>query len=479
MDKIFVKHTRLEVPNYELGSCELLERSLSMWNKVTHKMEAKGFMYNIETNTLYLPRALDVNFVARQLNRQVVMDYSPDEPKKANMRLMVEPRSDIQKKALSFLFGVGDFAYTKGRSQLSLNLGTGDGKTYVTIAALTYYKEVTMIITHINRLEDQWVGSLKKFTDIRDSEICEIDGSKDIKKLMESDKLNYKVYFVNHRTLHSYGNKHGWDAVGKLFKKLQIGVKVYDEAHLEFDNILRIDFSTNTKKTIYLTATFQRTGVENKVFNLCFKNIAKYGIETRNEKRKHIRYMGIIYNSKPSMEARSEMKNIHGFDKNKYCDYLAECKKFYEVLFDVMHRFDKLEGKQLILVSKIDAVEWVAKYIHDEFPEKTVGMYHSKIPMDEKMASLDKDIIVSTPKSMGTGVDVPGLRICIMTEPYSSEVTADQTSGRLREYAPDLYSFYVELVDKGFMKVYKMYKERNKVFKKKCDKVLEIPFDEK
>ena len=55
-----------------------------------------------------------------------------------------------------------------------------------------------MIITHINRLEDQWVGSLKKFTDIRDSEICEIDGSKDIKKLMEIDKLNYKVYFVNH-----------------------------------------------------------------------------------------------------------------------------------------------------------------------------------------------------------------------------------------------------------------------------------------
>lgn len=64
-----------------------------------------------------------------------------------------------------------------------------------------------------------------------------------------------------------------------------------------------------------------------------------------------------------------------------------------------------------------------------------------------------------------------------MTEPYSSSVTAKQVSGRLREYAPDAYTFYIELVDTGFPKVVEMYKKRLKVFKKKCVSINEIDFD--
>ena len=78
---------------------------------------------------------------------------------------------------------------------------------------------------------------------------------------------------------------------------------------------------------------------------------------------------------------------------------------------------------------------------------------------------------------MGTGVHIDGLRITIMTESYSSDVQADQTSGRLREFNDTDYTFYVELVDEGFKKVKEMYKKRLPVFKKKCYKILEIDYE--
>ena len=66
-----------------------------------------------------------------------------------------------------------------------------------------------------------------------------------------------------------------------------------------------------------------------------------------------------------------------------------------------------------------------------------------------------------------------------MTEAYSSKVQAEQASGRLREYSPNDYTFYVELVDIGFKKVYEMYKKRLPVFKKKCVKVMELNISNK
>ena len=46
MNKIIVRHSSILVNNYELGECEDLERSLSVWNDIYYKFEPKGFFYN-------------------------------------------------------------------------------------------------------------------------------------------------------------------------------------------------------------------------------------------------------------------------------------------------------------------------------------------------------------------------------------------------------------------------------------------------
>jgi superfamily II DNA or RNA helicase len=478
MDNIKVMHTSIIIPNYKLGYNAQLEKMLSVWNETYHRLDPKGYYHDEKNNTLLVPRGIDLSYLERVFNTNIEIDYKPDEYEIASYRLKKEPRDNAQKKIISYLLGEGDFAYTKKYSQLCLESATDSGKTYCTVAALTFMKTKSIIITHIDKIKQQWYNTFLKMTDIDEKFICNINGSNIINKLVEKDDWKFKVYLVNHQTIQSYAKKHGWESITELFKKLKVGVKIYDEAHLEFENIIKTDLFTNTKKTIYLTATFERSNYkENKLFNLCFKNIAKYGLGIKKEKRKHTVYIGLLFDTKPNLDIQASMIGIHGFDKNKYIDYEIKQQKFFDVLSYIIDYFKDKEGKTFILSSKIDSANIIYEYLKNIYEDKSITIYHSKVTDEEKLKIDSSDIISTTPKSAGTGIDIPGLRFEIMTEPYSSHVTANQISGRLREYGPEEYTFYIELIDKGIRKVYDMYKKRLKVFKEKCIKVLELEYE--
>ncbi len=403
-----------------------------------------------------------------------IIDYVPDPYAPISIKMKVPPRDDTQRNAIGFLIGEGDFQYSKKYSQLLLNLEPGAGKTYIAVAGISFLRMRAIIITHMDRIRSQWLDTFNKATDLSEKEICYIDGSKDIDELLKNDNIKYKVFMINHNTILSYANKHGWDAITEFFKHIKVGIKIFDEAHLNFDNILKIDLNTNTKKTFYLTATFNRSDYnEDKLFSKCFNNVIRYG--ENEHSRKHIIYVAIEYNSKPTVADELSVVNFKGFNKISYANYLKGCQTFYDSLdYAVKYFAEKAEGKMLILSSKIDLCDDIKAFIENALPEKTVSVYHSKISAEDKIKALTCDIICTTPKSAGTGVDIPGLRTVIMTEAYSSKVQAEQISGRLREYSPTAYTFYVELVDIGFSKVYDMYRRRQPVLKKKCVKMLKI-----
>lgn len=484
---IKINHTHMIIPNYDLGDCEELEKQLSTWDKICYRFNPIGFYYDEEKKELRIPRGLDVSYIERKFpNKPLEFSYTPDPYDKVVFTLKTMPKSDIQKKSIAFLLGEEDFKYTKKYSQQSLNLDTGDGKTYCVIASLTFMRTKSIIITHTESIKKQWKESLTKFTSLSEPYICNISGSSVIDRLIkqiESGKnLPYKVYLVNHATIRSYAKTNGWESITKLFQLLKVGVKVFDEAHLEFENLVRIDLFTNTKKTFYLTANFERSGVEeNIVFEKCFKHIVKYGVETKEEKRKHIKYLGVLYNTHPSQITQASVRNVHGFDKNKYCDYEIEKEKFFEVIHKMLDICMTQEGKILILLSKIKACEImyddIIEYLKNINSNYSVSIYNSSIPEKDKVLALEKDIIISTQKSLGTGNDIRGLRSVIMTEQYSSKIIANQTAGRLREYSKDEYTFYIELVDIGFKRAYDMYKKRLPIFKKKCVQVGEYKYN--
>ena len=66
-------------------------------------------------------------------------------------------------------------------------------------------------------------------------------------------------------------------------------------------------------------------------------------------------------------------------------------------------------------------------------------------------------------KSLGTGIDIRGLRVLINMEPFTSESNMIQLKGRLREFGPVDYTFMFDLVDVGFKDLATMGEKRKRV----------------
>jgi superfamily II DNA or RNA helicase len=473
--RIIAKQTCVEIHGYDLGDKPEIERLFTVYDDVTHKLIPKGFDYNEEERILYLPRGMNIGLIEKVCNAPIEMDRGYNNFNKAVYKLTTEPRDDNQVKSIAYLIGEGDFRYTKRYSQQSLNLDVGQGKTYVTIAASTFLQMNTMIITHQDGIKEQWIESFNKFTNIDPQCMCNIDSSKKLNKILTLKKIPYKVFFINHGTIKSWCKKNGWDKLNDVMQTLGIGLKVFDEAHLEFSSVLKIDFNTNVFKTFYLTATFERSQYgENNVFNNCFKNIAKFGIEVKESLRKHIVYLAVKFNSHPSVSDIINVKGVKGFDRYAYINYQLKDGTMMKVIDYVIDYLKNQEGKMLVLSSSIESSFAIKDHLIELYPDRKTIAWNSQVSDEEKAENVNADFISSTPKSLGTGSDIRGLRFLIMTEPYTSSVSANQISGRLREYAPDMYTFYIELVDIGFPKVVNMYRKRLSVLKKRCVSINEI-----
>lgn len=475
MSDIYVRHTSVIITDYNLGDCFYIEKSLSYWDKVYFR-HVPYFIYNEERRELRLPRGIDIIRLQKFYNKSANLIKECDPYQEVSFKLKVEPRDNIQKKAISFLLGIGDFYYTNTHSQLSLNLNTGDGKTYCCIAAMTQLGMRTIIVTHKDSIKLQWLKSLIDFTTLDDKLICNFDSTNKMETYLKKDTIKEKVFLINHRSLHSYAKKHGWEGLSDFFKHMKFGLKIYDEAHKEFANILKVDAYTNTKKTFYVTANFGQSDHEKeKIFSNAFANVMKFGVETLIGKRRHIVYMAYFFNTFPFPEDMKNIRGPMGFNRNEYCDYQVE----HGVLFDLctqisLSYMNKKPYKILILFSKISAVDSYYEYITKEIKDKKIVPIHSNVPDEYRSMIPEADIIISTPMSIGTGDDIKGLGCVIMTEPYSSKITANQVSGRLRDLGNEDDCFYIEPVDIGFPHTIKMYKERLRFFKKKCKKVIEV-----
>ena len=290
--------------------------------------------------------------------------------------------------------------------------------------------------------------------DYRSKHIMNISGSNVIDGIM-NDEISIKdrnIFLVNHQTLHSYLFNNNSYLFHKFFKKLKIGIKVYDESHLNFANILLIDFFSNTKKTIYLTATFDRSDkTESACFKRAFSSVIGYGEEESLKiTEKHILYHVVNINSNIEYKNRARIMAFPGYTAIKagrYAFFDDPKDTTYNTIKAILNLVSEVEGKILIFIPLIEAADIVVDKLKLDFPDKKIMSYHSKIDKNEKSEIGKYDVIVSTIKSAGTGMDIPGLRVVINTENFASTVLAQQVIGRLRPYAKDKETFFFDIVD--------------------------------
>ena len=439
-----IYNTHMELYPYKKDDYPIIEDMYTATDKFTGNDFPCGYM--IEDGKLFLPRGTPISKIEMitETKANFIKDSDPSSEMKRQHYSLYDPRNKIQEESIEFLTSEG--------KQLALNLKTGLGKTFCVAYSSTKLKLKTLIITPNEGLKQQWISTYHKMFDYRPSELMNIAGSNIINAIMEDMVEPAEVYFVNHQTLRSYLTSNNGYMLHKFFKKLNIGIKVYDESHMEFANILLIDFFSNTDRTWYLTATFDRSDkTESRCFKTAFNSVSGYG-ETQSAEviNKHIIYHVVNINSRISPKDRAKVIGYQGMSSisyGKYAFLTDENDTAYKTILNILNKLDNIEGKILIFIPLIEAVDEVVKKLKKDYPNKTVGAFHSKLSKEDKESSEKKDIIVSTIKSTGTGKDIAGLRAVICAEPIASKVVTEQMIGRLRPYAKDKDTFFFDIVD--------------------------------
>lgn len=473
MSKIVLKQTHIEINDYDMGDSPRLENTFSIYDRITHISYLKGIEYVQEQRKMLIPRGVDLYWVENIFNARPIIDSNYDKFDTIDpVSIKVLPRDDIQKEALRFTLGLKEYSALKNYNQKCLNLNTGKGKSYVSIYSCAYNRTRFIIITKSVGWLEQWRDYILEYTDIKANEIYFISGSSSIKRLLTRDVSKYKVFLVTHSTTKSYGDSNGWDSITELFKYLRVGMKIIDESHLNFDNVCKLDFYTNTYVTLYVTATPARSNEEeNTIYNYYFKNVPSIDLfDQENDPR--TKYQAFRYSTHPTPSDITNCKNQYGLDRNKYVSYVIEKENFHYMLHILMDKIKKINGKVLIYIGLNEAILFVYEWIKENYPEMIhlVGIYTS-MTKENKELELEKKIILSTTKSCGAAVDIDRLKwTIVLAEPFKSEVLARQSLGRTRA----TNTIYTEIVDDGFYYTKKYYYDKKPVFEKYATECTEV-----
>lgn len=479
---IEVGTSSIRVKNYQLGDSEQLERHFSVWNVAYHRYDKFGMSYDEDLETLYLPRGIDLYYVqgCLKVDTKDLIFLDPIEwDEFETVKMKYAPRDDLQKEALRFMLGLGEYKQNLDYSMLLVSSTTGFGKSYCAIYTMCYTKRKSIVITYSVALLQQWADYVFKYTNMKKDDVYLIKGSDSINMLLKQRTrfINSKIYLVTHATLRDYGNNYGWDKIDKLFRIMRVGNVYIDEAHREFDNICQINAHINCYKTYFITATPARSSdIENRIYQLSMKNVPSISLYNP-DKDKHINYIAFKYSSCPSPKAKSDMYGLYGLDKNKYVNYVVNQPNFYKILRVCMNMVMKANGPCIFYIDTNNAIQIVYRWLCENYPEFAgdIGIFSGLVDNDTKVKEKYKRLILTTMKSGSTGENIDGLKMAfVLAAPFKSTVTAIQCAGRLRD--PNTY--FIELVDLSFQTLKRFYYYKLPTYNERMLTVQDVNFNQ-
>jgi len=486
--KIILYPTRTIIePYYERNS--KIENALTVWDTVKHCPQFQAFIKDEVNNRLIIPTGFFPNVLLSMYpsyilddKRKLCEDYMVANRAKYKITMKYDCRNNIQKEALNFLNKRLSFKTKIKAMQRYLSLKTGKGKTFCAIKYIVDNRERPIIFIDQDSLGQQWKERIIEYTDTTEDEIFYISGKNSIKKLMKmssDDILKIKFFICCYRTLTTnIKTNNSSEDISKLFNKIKVTLKIFDEAHVEYMSIFKIDMISNLR-SIYLSATPKRSDPnEDKVYQNMFKAVQKFSSESLEEKPAN--YHNIIiykWNSKPTLLDQAKCNTKYGFSLARYCSYIQDEPKYdsfeeflYEVLFNTVLA-NRKKKKIAILFGTLKLLDKVynnlIQYCKDQGFKLIVNKFNGNTDKAEKMELLEKtDIILTTDKSFEKGLDVHNLQVVINTVPFSSDTKLTQTIGRLREL-PNKEVIFIDINDIGFDNIKRqLYTKENKVYKK-------------
>lgn len=296
---------------------------------------------------------------------------------------------------------------------------------------------------------EKWVEDVKKYSDLEDGSLYVIKGRDSLIKLFDMTKDEVKKIDVFVTSMRTITNYHYLSFTENYYKVKPENFLSYtgivnvlnDESHKEFEALFKVIMWLNPYKLFGLSATMEsnKPGV-NDFYNLIYPKLNRlnsmFGLNryltlyfvnykiAHGVNLPHKTFRG--YNH--IMYEQAIMKNMHVL--NDYIDMMIEMLEVYYIDYKSKIDYGFERPKCLFFFSTVDMCTVVTNKLKSIYKDYKVYRYTGD---DKYQEMLESDIIISTPGSLGTGIDVPGLITAIQTVSIGDHQLNIQAAGRLRE----------------------------------------------
>lgn len=376
-----------------------------------------------------------------------------------------------------------EYIVSEGNSKV-IELDPGKGKTFIALKAIDILKVRTFFCIK-SKYIDKWIEDAHEAFDLQKEDLMVVRGSSSLVQLLRLAKegmLNAKIILCSNTTfgiflkeyeaMGEYITEHKWPCLPhEMWELLGIGLNIVDEAHefLHFNYKMRL--YTNVAKTLDLSGTL----ISNDAF---VKRILEtlHPLENRffeKERIPHANAQAIFYDIF-NVQKRAKYINptINAYSHSRFEKSIMSNNKllngYLDMIFDIIERdfIDvRKEGQKMAVYF---ATKKMCTLAHHELEKRhkhiSVRRY---IGEDDYEATRKGDLIITTLKSMGTAIDVPGLVRLLMTDSLGSLQGNIQVLGRLRPIKdyPDQDPVFTYLVCKSIDKQMNYHREKLEMFK--------------
>lgn len=308
---------------------------------------------------------------------------------------------------------------------------------------------------------DKWVGDLQKCTDIKDKEICIVQGTDGLERSSNYPGSGLPMPKAFVISLNSFGrwmtnheNQAGSDPLpgfactpDKYFEHLGIGTIIFDEVHQHPHAIYKVFTYTHVAKTIALTATLEtKNPVLRKVQSTMFPKSERF------DDIKMKQYIDVVacnyqivnlgMTKIRTTEYGSNSYSQTAFEKSIISDRVVY-PQYVKMIMDLIREayIDEREtgDKLIVFVGTKDMATRLMETSRRLWPNLDIRTYLEGDPFENVIVP---DIRLTTVISGGTAIDIPGLTVSIMTNNIDSPNANLQALGRLREIPGRKTTFY-------------------------------------
>lgn len=339
-----------------------------------------------------------------------------------------------------------------GPRQKQIPMQTGKGKGVTSMKSMERLQRRTAVLVRPMYME-KWLDEFYEKAELSADRYLFVQGGDALAALtqMASDnKLDADVIIISNKTFQVYiktYEEEGMEGLARrgytcapdeFFEHIGVGLRLIDEVHLDFHLNFKLDLYSNVDMSISLSGTlFNDTPFIQRMYDLAYPPAQR---APSIELDRYVDSFAIMYDMSPKTKSK-----VRFLDFNKRYNHilfeqsLMRSKEHINTYFNLLVRnlkegffeegYYKKGDKALIFVDSIQAATLVTNRLKQIYPNMDVRRYVEDDPYEN---AIEGEIIVSTIKSAGTALDIPGLTVVIMTIAINSIQSNVQALGRLR-----------------------------------------------